>query len=119
MTAFDRLIKLAQVATAVGLKDCTYQVSVAHSESGTNLGISVHRPPEEFIVEAREKHGAVTEGWRDCAASGSPENVFRSWEFSPEEGMNFIIFERAPEGKLLEDTPECERAGFKEEEEAA
>jgi hypothetical protein len=102
---FERLMNLARFATGVGL-DATYEVKVYTRSSGKlDLCVTVHDPSAEFIREAIERFGATTEGWMDCSDSGSPDNVFRSWNFSPEEAMEFVVYERPPRGVLLKDLP--------------
>jgi hypothetical protein len=106
ITPFEQLMKLARVATGVGLgNDCTYEVSVSYFGGEPSLTVTVHRPPEGLVAEAIVRYGASTEGWRDCASSWNPDNVYRTWEFSPEKGMTFRIFENPPKGKLLADLP--------------
>jgi hypothetical protein len=108
MSACDRLISLAKFATSVGLKarSCSYSVEVSHrSDGAVSLAVAVHNPPEDFLKDIIER-GATNDGWRDCSGTGGSEtNVFRSWEFSPEESLKFTVYERPPEGVLLKDLP--------------
>lgn len=119
LSPFARLIDLVKFASTLNMGECTYEVKVQNLNlpSGfvQTLTVHIHNPSAALLQEARDAHGATTDGWTDCSASGFPENVYRSWDFSPEEGINFVLFERAPDGKLLGDLPVEETRAFRQE----